>query len=129
LDSPHPLLLKVFFWYVVIVSLITCGLQLFAPSVYVDRELRYTAGPKARKRWRILGILLFIGTPFYVWLYFYFSRAGWVTLSVAMTYLGAAECVLRGRARERRTLHYQSLIFAALNFCIALAALYYLFRR
>lgn len=128
MDSPHPLLLRAFFWYVLVVSVITAGLQLSAPSVYVDRELRYSATEKSRSRWRALGIILFLATPFYVWLYFHFSGAGWVVLSLAMTYIGAGECVLRGRTRQPRGLKFQSYIFGGLNLLVAVGAIFYMVR-
>jgi hypothetical protein len=128
LDSPHPLLLRAFFWYVLVVSLVTAGLQLFAPSVYIERELRYSATEKSRSRWRALGIVLFLASPAYIWLYFHFSHAGWVVLSVAMTYIGAAESFLRGRLRDASGLKFQSFWFAGLNFVVALGAISYLLR-
>ena len=106
----------------------TAGLQLFAPSVYIERELRYSATEKSRSRWRALGIVLFLASPAYIWLYFHFSHAGWVVLSVAMTYIGAAESFLRGRLRDASGLKFQSFWFAGLNFVVALGAISYLLR-
>ena len=126
MDSPHPLLLRAFFWYVLVVSLLTAGLQLFAPAVYIQRELRYSATQKSRLRWRTLGIVLFLASPIYVWLYFHFSHAGWVVLSVAMTYIGSAESFLRGSLREASGLKFQSFLFAGLNFVVALGAIFYM---
>ena len=108
--------------------MVTAGLQLFAPSVYVDREVRYSATEKSRSRWRALGIVLFLASPAYVWLYFHFSRAGWVVLSVAMTYIGAAESFLRGRLREAGVLKFQSFLFAGFNLAVALGAIFYMLR-
>lgn len=110
------------------VSLVTAALQLFAPSVYVERELRYSATEKSRFRWRALGISLFLATPIYVWLYFHFSHAGWVVLSVAMTYVGATESFLRSRIRAADSLRLQSFVFAGLNAAVALGAIFYMLR-
>lgn len=109
-------------------SLVTAGLQLFASSVYIERELRYSATEKSRSRWRTLGIVLFLASPIYVWLYTHFSHAGWVVLSVAMSYIGAAESFLRGRFREASGLKLQSFLFAGLNLAVALGAIFYMLR-
>ena len=108
------------------VSLVTAALQLLAPSVYVERELRYSSTQKSQPRWRLLGAVLFLATPIYVWLYFHFSRAGWVVLSVAMTYIAAAESWLRSQHRESSSLRLQSFFFAGLNIAVALGAIFYM---
>jgi hypothetical protein len=126
LARPETILLKIFFWYVLLVSLFTAGLQLFAPAVYVERELRYTAVATSRRRWGMLGTILILATPLYVWLFFHFHRAAWIAISIAMTYVGAAEFLLRFRPRAAAGLRIQSYAFALLNLIVAAIAAFFL---
>lgn len=122
----HPTLLRVFFWYVIVVSLFTAILQTFWPDVYVEREMRYTSSPRQQRRWRNIGWFLLIGTPVYIWLFFHFHGAAWILLSIAMTCIGAAEILLRSRERMRDSLKTQSYVFALFNAVVAAFAVFFL---
>ena len=137
----QPVAIHIFFWYALVVSLLTAGLELFFARTYVERELKFSE--RARRRYSRLGLLLLLGTPFYFCLYFYFFRTGWMALSIAMGYPVIAEFLLRGRRTAdgagnaagdsarwsgRRALFIQSYALGAINLVIAAWAAVLLWR-